>query len=120
MKKITIEQVWGSSRLMAVAAVRYCLGRRTYIVSDCQKWLCAIWDKLPEKAKDIIQRDVEEAFKRDDEDRANGKDYRVRTLGSDCDRRCWERVRKLWRNEGESPTARDAIDAAIAVAKGNE
>ena len=112
MKKITIEQAWGRSGLMAVSAVRYCLGRRTYIVSDCQKWLCEIWDKLPEKAKDIIQRDVEEAFKRDDEDRANGKDYLVRTLGSDCDRRCWEQVRKLWRNE--------AIDAAIAAAKENK
>ena len=120
MKKITIEQAWGRSGLMAVSAVRYCLGRRTYIVSDCQVWLCEIWDKLPEKAKDIIQRDVEEAFKRDDEDRANGKNYSVRTLGSDCDMRCWEQVRKLWRNEDQAeeyPTARYAIDAAIAVHK---
>lgn len=104
MKKLTPEQAWGRSGLMAVSAVRYCLGRRTYIVSDCQVWLCDIWDELPEKAQYIIQRDVEEAFQRDDEDRANGKDYRA--LGHDCDRRCWEQVRKLWRNEGASPCAK--------------
>lgn len=104
MKKLTPEQAWESSWAMAVAAVRYCLGRRTYIASDCQVWLCAIWDELPEKAQTIIQRDVEEAFKRDDEDRANGNDYRA--LGHDCDRRSWEQVRKLWRNEGASPCAK--------------
>lgn len=100
MKKITIDQAWGRSGLMAVSAARYCLGRSTYIVSDCQEWLCEIWDELPEKAQAIIQRDVEEAFKRDDEDRANGKDYRA--LGDACDRRGWEKVRKLWRDEGAS------------------
>ena len=114
MKKLTPEQAWVDSWTMAVAAVRYCLGRRTYIVSDCQEWLCEIWDELPEKAQTIIQRDVEEAFKRDDEDCAAGKDYRA--LGDACDMLCWKRVRKLWRNEGESPTARDAIDAAIDAA----
>lgn len=104
MKKITTEQAWGRSGLMAVSAVRYCLGRRTYIVSDCQVWLCEIWDKLPEKAQSIIQRDVEEAFKRDDEDRAAGKDYRA--LGDACDMRSWEKVRALWRNERASPCAK--------------
>ena len=98
MKKLTHEQAWGIGGHVAVSAVRYCLGRRTYIVSECQEWLCEIWGELPEKAKTIIQRDVEQAFKNDDEDRANGKDYRA--LGYDCDRRCWEQVRKLWRNEG--------------------
>lgn len=104
MKKLTPEQAWGFEGLMAVSAVRYCLGRRTYIVSDCQEWLCAIWDKLPEKAQAIIQRDVEEAFKRDDEARESGKGHLE--LGHDCDRRCWEQVRKLWRNDGESPCAK--------------
>lgn len=104
MKKLTPEQAWGRSGLMAVSAVRYCLGRRTYIVSDCQEWLCDIWDELPEKAQTIIQRDVEEAFKRDDEDRANGKEHRA--LGDACDMLCWEKVRALWRNDGASPCAK--------------
>ena len=104
MKKLTLEQAWGCGGLMAVSAVRYCLGRRTYIVSDCKEWLCEIWDKLPEKAKAIIQRDVEEAFQRDDEARESGKGHLE--LGHDCDRRSWEQVRKLWRNERASPCAK--------------
>lgn len=104
MKSITTEEAWGFDGLMAVAAVRYCLGRRTYIVSDCRVWLYEMWDELPEKAKDIIQRDVEEAFKSDDEDRAAGRDYRA--LGHDCDRRSWEQVRALWRNEEGSQCAK--------------
>ena len=103
MKKLTPEQAWVDSWTMAVAAVRYCIGNRTYIVSDCQEWLSKIWGQLPVKAKAIIQCDVEAAFRRDDEDRANGKDYHARALGTDCDRRCWEKVRKLWSNEGASP-----------------
>ena len=70
MKKLTPEQAWGLGGHVAASAVRYCLGRRTYIVSDCQEWLCEIWDKLPEKAQTIIQRDVEEAFKRDTKPRS--------------------------------------------------
>lgn len=94
MKNLTTEQAWGLGGHVAVSAVRYCLGRRTYIVSECQEWLCEIWDELPEKAKVIIQRDVEEAFHRDDEHRCAGKEYRA--LGSDCDRRNWKQVRALW------------------------
>lgn len=30
---------WGRSDLMATAAVRYCLGRCSYIVGDCVDWL---------------------------------------------------------------------------------
>lgn len=84
----------GRHDLMIVAAVRYCLGRMTYIVSDCADWLIEIWPALPENTRKIIQRDVEEAFARDDADREAGRDYK--TLGHDCDRREWERVRKLW------------------------
>lgn len=95
MKRITIEEAWGRHCLMAMAAVRYCLGRRTYIVSDCKEWLINTWPIMPEDIKATIQRDIEEAFKRDDEDRENGREHK--TLGHDCDRRSWENVRKLWK-----------------------
>ena len=94
-EKLTQEEAWGRSGLMALAAVRYCIGRMTYITNDCADWLCSVWPKLPENVKAIVQRDVEEAFARDDEDRAEKRDYK--TLGHDCDRADWERVRDLWR-----------------------
>ena len=94
MKKITIEQAWGRSGLMAVSAVRYCLGRSSYIVGDCADWLIEVWPLLSDSIKKTIQRDIEEAFDRDDDDREECRSSRA--LGMECDRREWERVRKLW------------------------
>ena len=85
---------FGRDDLMAVAAFRYSLGRMTYIVSDCAHWLCEQWPNIAENARKVIQRDLEEAFKRDDEARADGQDYKP--LGHDCDRAQWEKVRRLW------------------------
>jgi hypothetical protein len=81
--------------LMAIAAFRYCLGRMTYIVQDCAHWLVRTWPAMPDRTKAQIQRELEEAFKRDDADRAAGRQHKE--LGWDCDRREWERVRKLWK-----------------------
>ena len=89
---------WGNNGLMALCAVRYCLGRRTYITAECREWLYQIWDSLPEESKKLIRRDVEEAFQRDDEDRASGS-TQYKALGDDCDRAEWEMVRKLWGNK---------------------
>ena len=86
--------ILGRNHLMAVAAVRYCLGRQTYIVGECTDWLVQIWPHLIESAREIIRRDVEEAFERDDLQRADGLTYKA--LGDDCDRERWERVRRLW------------------------
>ena len=85
---------YGRDDLMAVCAFRYCLGRMTYIVSDCADWLIEQWPTMPENVKAIIKRDLEAEFKRDDEHRAQGFEHKA--LGHDCDRAQWERVRRLW------------------------
>lgn len=89
-----LDAIAGHDHLMVIAATRYCLGRMTYIVSDCAAWLVKIWPLLNDKTKAIIQRDIEEAFARDDDDRAEGRDHKA--LGHDCDRAEWEKVRRLW------------------------
>lgn len=81
---------------MTVAAVRYCLGRMTYIVGDCADWLIEQWPNIAPRAQAVIRRDVEEEFGRDDRARADGQ-LSWKPLGDDCDRREWERVRALWR-----------------------
>ena len=88
---------WGSDGLMALAAFRYCLGRMTYIVGDCERWIFANWGHFPESVKKLIQRDLEEEFARDDEARARGAAHKP--LGHDCDRAAWERVRTLWKEK---------------------
>ena len=77
-----------------LGATRYYVGRMTYAVSDFASLLVAEWPGLCEPARALIQRDVEAEFKRDDEARIEGLNYRP--LGDDCDRAAWEKVRKLW------------------------
>lgn len=92
--KITTAQAWGFDELMVMAAFRYCLGSRTYIVGACADWLIDIWPMLSENTRSVIRRDLEAEFKRDDEARARHENHKP--LGWDCDREDWERVRKLW------------------------
>ena len=88
---------FGRDDLMAIAAVRYCLGRMTYIVSDCADWLVEQWPNLSENSRAVIKRDVEDEFRRDDEARhRTAEPNPYKPLGMDCDRAQWERVRKLW------------------------
>lgn len=86
---------WGRGDLMAITAFRYCLGRMTYIVGDCEQWIVANWEHFPENVRELIQREVEEEIKRDDEARERGEEYKP--LGHDCDRAAWVRVASLWR-----------------------
>lgn len=85
----------GINDTAATWAVRYCMGRMSYAVDDCSRWLCAVWDNLDDSAKERIELDIEEQFRRDDAARANGNTKGL-PLGMDIDRASWERVRKLW------------------------
>jgi len=91
---------FGRHDLMAVAAFRYCLGRTTYIVSECADWLIEQRPNISQNAQKVIARDLEAAFKQDDDDRREGKAYK--SLGHDCDRAAWERVRLVYRQESEN------------------
>jgi len=76
MKRIReLESRW-QNHLMVLAAFRYCLGRQSYIVSECGKWLYDYWDDFPETTRAIILKETEEALE-------NG------TAGDDCDRSFW-------------------------------
>ena len=86
---------WGFNDLMVTAAFRYCCGRQTYIVGCCADWLIEQWPNFADSTKVLIQRELEEEFKRDDAARERKDDYKP--LGHDCDRAEWERVRGLWR-----------------------
>ena len=85
-----LRKKYGRDGLMITAAVRYCLGRQTYIVSDCCDWIIANWHEWPNNVKASIKRDVEEAFEKDEE----MPEYKF--LGDACDKQAWEKVRNLW------------------------
>ena len=88
---------WGDGDLMAMAAVRYSLGRRTYVPGECVRWLIRQWPNFSDACKRVIQRDIEEAFASDDKVRTCGGAYQAfKPLGDDCDRAEWEKTRSLW------------------------
>ncbi len=67
-KESAIEGLDG--QLMVIAAHRYCLGRRSYIVGSCIDWLYKWWPDLEENTKNTIIRDTIKALQ---ENMAGGK-----------------------------------------------
>ena len=88
---------YGPDDIMVIAAFRYCCGRRTYMVGYCSEWLIRLWPTLSERARVVIQRDMDHEFDLDDKSRAQGVSFLP--LGMDMDRKEWERVRALWSAE---------------------
>jgi hypothetical protein len=80
----------GNGDFIAVSAIRYALGRMTYIVGDTVAWLMYSWPLLDEGAKKIITRDLSEAIELDARIGAGGG---WAPLGMDTDRREWLRLR---------------------------
>lgn len=79
--------------LIWIGAFRYYCGRMTIAVHSFAEYLIKNWENLPERAKVVIKRELDEAIKEDDKDREHKRDYKF--LGHDCDRACWEKVREF-------------------------
>jgi hypothetical protein len=77
---------WGFHDLMVTAAHRYCLGRRTYIVSECVRWIQMNWDKFHVHTRELIWRETHEALTRD-------------CAGDDCDVSEWNKILELKVND---------------------
>lgn len=67
--------------LIAFAAFRYALGRRTYIVGHVSAWLIANRDKLEQRDRNLILREIDEQQAR-------------AGLGDKCDEESWLRLRE--------------------------
>ena len=67
--------------LMLISAVRYALGRQSYIVGATCEYVASIVDKLSQNCVNILIRDIEDEIKR----------YHGigRTCGMECDERDW-------------------------------
>ena len=73
-----------------VCAVRYALGRMTYVVSDVCRYVEGKKDSLSESCKDIIIRDIEEELERYHE--------LGQTCGMECDERDWALLLNVLKN----------------------
>lgn len=87
---------------LVVSAVRYALGRATYVVSETTEWLREHWSELRPGTRETILRDVLRALAAND-------------VGMTCDRREWESIAAL-APEAETP-ARPAFRHPVLSAK---
>ena len=69
-----------------LSAFRYALGRQTYIVRLTVDWLIYHWNGIPPRTRDLIERDLEEAF------RADKRGVHYSPLGGECDKEDWTRL----------------------------
>ncbi len=82
---------------MALCAIRYTIGRRSYVVSEGQRWALE-WGAKSKWVRDVITRDLGEAVARCDA----GPTAEWRPLGDDYDERGWRDVlRQLQAMEAE-------------------
>ena len=77
---------------MLICTTRYYTGRRTISASVWADDLARRWASLPEGARIVIKRDLENAFERD------------HVMG-DCNRVTWEKVRAAWTREEAKETS---------------
>ena len=78
---------------------RYFLGRMTIATVCFAESLAKAWPHLDKRVQDLIKRELEEEFKRDDdarERRKNGDKNAYLSLGHDCDRAAWQKVRDTY------------------------
>lgn len=61
-----------NDQLMVMAAHRYSLGRRSYIVGSCIEFLDQVWGQLTVNTQEVILRDTLEALKHSDRGDAGG------------------------------------------------
>lgn len=82
-----------------INAMRYAMGRMTYVTSDTADLVLALWPTLSDDARNILRQDMETEFAR--ADRLSAQPGLGHPLGMACDIRSWERVRALWRSNGD-------------------
>lgn len=74
-----------------VCAVRYALGRMSYVVGDVCKYIANKKDSLSEHCKAIIARDIEEEI-----ERHHRSGY---TCGMECDEKDWLQLLEVLKGE---------------------
>ena len=70
---------------MMISALRYALGRKTYIVGITVNYILSVFPKLSDPCKHVMIDDIENAY----------------SLGDECDRQDWMRLLKELKGEAE-------------------
>ena len=90
----------GDFGTMCVCAIRYSLGRKTYMPSLMTEFIKANWANLDDNTKAVIMKDVRRAIKDD----LSG----FNSLGHECDRIVWTKFGRWMRNGGSQTESQDS------------
>jgi len=82
---------------MLLSALRYAMGRRTYITGVTADMVRAYWPALPDKWRDLLERDLREELRL-----AEGM---TGTLGDRCDHEAWVSLLAWFEEEREREKA---------------
>ena len=89
----------GGSSELVFWSFRYFLGRRTAATCHFAQCLARAWPTLNPSDRKMIAAELKEAFRLDDENPDQKREYR--NLGDSCDRENWELVRKAYQLDKE-------------------
>ena len=99
----------GGASELVFWSFRYFMGRMTIAACCFADDLANAWPLLEERTQNLIRKELDEAFAKDDELRADpacsSHNY---PLGMDCDRAHWERVRAAYTANNRSSATPDA------------
>ena len=87
----------GGASELVFWSFRYFMGRMTIATCCFADELAKAWPLLEERTQNLIRKELDEAFAKDDELRADPVcSSHYYPLGMDCDRAHWERVRAAY------------------------
>ena len=78
-----------TDQLMALAAFRYCLQRRSYIVGACHDWVRNTWGEFTLSTRNVMIRDLAEGLERG-------------TVGDDLSALSWRELLDWMRNHPQT------------------
>ena len=90
-----------NEEMMLISAVRYALGRMTYIVGDTCEFVASVKDKLSQRCIDIIIEDIEGEI--EFYHRAGA------TCGMECDERTWINLLNFLKQDPSANSWKDAM-----------
>lgn len=87
----------GGASELVFWSFRYFMGRTTIATCCFADELARAWPLLDERTQNLIRKELDEAFSKDDEMRADPVcSSHYYPLGMDCDRTHWEKVRAAY------------------------
>lgn len=99
----------GDTQLIILSAVRYAMGRQTYIVSVTCDWVRHHWNIIDDRTRELIKRDINEAIAEHNRKGQNDGAPWTGRLGMEMDYKDWVKLSE-WIGEQNNGNRRSKTD----------